>query len=55
MKAGFLAEVRRFDTREVPAPLAGPGEALIKVGACAFCGSDLHDAVSGWAAPDSGA
>lgn len=51
MKAGFLAAVRKFDTREVPAPVAGAGEALIKVKCCAFCGSDLHDAASGWAAP----
>lgn len=30
------------ELREVPDPLAGPGEVLIQVGAAAICGSDIH-------------
>ncbi len=27
---------------EVPYPIAGPGEVVIKVAACGICGSDVH-------------
>ncbi|MEE9274520.1 MAG: alcohol dehydrogenase catalytic domain-containing protein, partial [bacterium] len=32
----------RLALEERPRPRPGPGEALIEVGACAICGSDLH-------------
>lgn len=32
----------RIEPREVPLPAIGPGEALIRVEACGFCGSDIN-------------
>jgi len=37
----FLGD-RRCETREVPKPEPGPGEALIRIMASGICGSDLH-------------
>jgi len=42
MKAVVLEEPRRLVVRELPVPEIGPHEILIKVGACAMCGSDLE-------------
>lgn len=32
---------------EIPVPEPGPGEVLVRVGACGLCGTDLHLAVAG--------
>lgn len=42
MKALVLEQYRQFAYRDVPDPVAGPGEVLIQVAACGICGSDIH-------------
>jgi L-iditol 2-dehydrogenase len=42
MKALLLSKYRQLEMTEVPAPTAGVGEVLIRVGACGICGSDVH-------------
>ncbi len=42
MQAGLLREVGRFDVLEVPDPVAGPGEVLVRVAAAGICGTDRH-------------
>lgn len=41
MKACFLHAVGDLRYGDVPAPVPGPGEVLLRVGACGICGSDL--------------
>ncbi|TVR66926.1 MAG: L-threonine 3-dehydrogenase, partial [Spirochaetaceae bacterium] len=41
MKAAFLEDLKQLTVRETPVPLPGDREALMKVMACAVCGSDL--------------
>ncbi|MGH7388008.1 MAG: alcohol dehydrogenase catalytic domain-containing protein [Candidatus Rokuibacteriota bacterium] len=33
---------RRFTIDEVPAPVAGPGQVVVAVGAAGICGTDVH-------------
>lgn len=47
MKAAFLVDKNTYITNETPAPVLVENEALIKVAACGFCGSDVHDAAKG--------
>ena len=42
MKALVLVEYNNFELKEVPLPKIDPKEVLIKVKACAICGSDIH-------------
>ena len=42
MKALFLTEVGKTEVREVPKPVPGPGEVLLKIGMVGFCGGDLN-------------
>ena len=42
MRAAVFLGPNEMELREVPRPSAGPGEALIRVGACAVCGTDLR-------------
>jgi (R,R)-butanediol dehydrogenase/meso-butanediol dehydrogenase/diacetyl reductase len=43
MRAAVLLEERpRLEMADVAAPVAGPGEALLRVTGCGICGSDLH-------------
>ena len=42
MKALLLTEYKRLEIADVETPAAGPGEVLIRVGACGICGSDVH-------------
>ena len=42
MKALVLEEYGHFVYRDWPTPVPGPGEVLIRVKACAVCGSDVH-------------
>lgn len=43
MKAAVFTEVGRpLEVTEVPTPIPGPGEALIRVAGCGLCHTDLH-------------
>ena len=42
LKAAYLEETEKLSLREVPEPVAGPGEVLVKIEACGICGSDVH-------------
>ncbi len=42
MRAARLLEPGRMAVVEVPKPVAGPGDLLVKVEACGICGSDRH-------------
>jgi L-iditol 2-dehydrogenase len=43
MKALLLSEYNKLDiTDEMPRPLPGPGEVLVRIAACGICGSDVH-------------
>ena len=42
MKALVLSAYNQLDIADVPAPVAGPSEVLIRVEACGICGSDVH-------------
>lgn len=40
MKAAFHTGKKEISVREVPCPVPGPGEYLLRIEACAICGSD---------------
>jgi L-iditol 2-dehydrogenase len=42
MKAAVLEELERLVVKETPDPVIGPDDALVKVRACAVCGSDIR-------------
>lgn len=42
MKALVLTDYFKFEYKDVPVPEYGDDEVLVKVGACAICGSDVH-------------
>lgn len=42
MRVARLSEVGRLALTDEPAPVPGPGEALVRVAAVGLCGSDLH-------------
>ena len=43
MKALLLSEYNKLDiTHEMPRPVPGPGEVLVRIAACGICGSDVH-------------
>ena len=42
MKSLILTAYNHLEIAELPAPVAGPGEVLIRVEACGICGSDVH-------------
>lgn len=42
MKALLLTEYRKLEPADVPRPVPGPGELLVRVKACGICGSDIH-------------
>lgn len=41
MKAALFEDINKISVKEVPIPKVGPRDALIRVKACAICGSDL--------------
>jgi L-iditol 2-dehydrogenase len=49
MKALLLSQYRRLEIAELPVPLVGDDEILMRVAACGICGSDVHgyDGASG--------
>lgn len=42
MKAVVIEQPGTIVVKDVPTPKIGPGEVLVKVGACGICGTDLH-------------
>lgn len=42
MKALVLKEYGKFSYEDVPIPQAGPEDVLVRIKACAICGSDVH-------------
>ena len=42
MKALVLREYNQLEIQDMPTPSYGPGDVLIRVRACAICGSDVH-------------
>jgi (R,R)-butanediol dehydrogenase/meso-butanediol dehydrogenase/diacetyl reductase len=42
MKAAIFRGIGQIEVADVPRPEAGPGEALVRVGYCGICGSDLE-------------
>ncbi|HVT98932.1 MAG TPA: galactitol-1-phosphate 5-dehydrogenase [Acidobacteriaceae bacterium] len=42
MKALVLTESRQFELKDVPQPVPGPGDVLIRIAGCGICGSDVH-------------
>ena len=49
MKALLLSQYNQLDIADLPAPVPGPEEILVRVAACGICGSDVHgfDGTSG--------
>lgn len=47
MKAAVFEDIERIVVREVPDPVCGPGDAVLRVHACGICGSDLRSFCSG--------
>lgn len=41
MRAAFVHGPKDVRLEEIPVPVAGPGEAIVKIAACGICGSDL--------------
>jgi L-iditol 2-dehydrogenase len=42
MKALLLSQYKHFEIAELPEPVPGRGEILVRVAACGICGSDVH-------------
>jgi L-iditol 2-dehydrogenase len=42
MRAGVLCDVARVEVRDVPQPVAGPHEVVVRVSAVGLCGTDAH-------------
>ena len=42
MKALVLSKYKHLEITDMPTPVPGPGEVLLRVAACGICGSDAH-------------
>ncbi len=42
MKALLLSEYKHLEVKNVPIPVPGPHDVLVRVAACGICGSDVH-------------
>jgi L-iditol 2-dehydrogenase len=42
MKALLLSRYKHLEIVDLPEPVPGPGEVLVRVAACGICGSDIH-------------
>ena len=42
MKALLLSRYKHLEIVDLPEPVLGPGEVLVRVAACGICGSDIH-------------
>jgi len=48
MKVIRVHESGRYALDDVPEPVAGPNDVIVRVGACGVCGSDVHFVRHGW-------
>jgi (R,R)-butanediol dehydrogenase/meso-butanediol dehydrogenase/diacetyl reductase len=48
MAAAVLSEGAQITVEQRPVPVPGPGEALVEVGWCGICGTDLHFVFDGY-------
>ena len=42
MRAAYLVKPGRFELREVPVPVPGPDEVLVRIARTGICGTDMH-------------
>ncbi len=42
MRAAYLVEPGKFELRDVPRPVPGPDEALVRIARTGICGTDIH-------------
>ncbi|MGI9252704.1 MAG: alcohol dehydrogenase catalytic domain-containing protein, partial [Thermomicrobiales bacterium] len=42
MLAVVVEQPHAVSVRDIPYPVAGPGDVVVKVGACGICGTDVH-------------
>jgi len=42
MRAVFIEKPHSYKMKDMPEPKPGPGEVVVRVKACSFCGSDIH-------------
>src|SRR5450755_2795225 len=42
MKALQLTKYNHLEMQDLPVPIPGPNEILVRVAACGICGSDVH-------------
>jgi L-iditol 2-dehydrogenase len=42
MKALLLSEYKHLEVKNIPIPVPGPHDVLVRVAACGICGSDVH-------------
>ena len=42
MKALLLSRYKHLEIVDLPEPVPGPGEVLVRIAACGICGSDIH-------------
>jgi 2-desacetyl-2-hydroxyethyl bacteriochlorophyllide A dehydrogenase len=53
MAAAVFRGPRQLTVEQRAVPMPGPHEALVEVGHCGVCGTDLHFVLDGWATPGS--
>jgi len=52
MKAVRIHEAGRYAIDDIPEPVAGPNDVIVRVAACGVCGSDVHFVRHGWLQPN---
>ncbi|GAA3861027.1 hypothetical protein GCM10022381_01740 [Leifsonia kafniensis] len=51
MKSVFVTGPGKLEILEVPDPVIGPNDLLVKMMACGICGADPHSLHDGWVVP----
>lgn len=47
MRVGLVTGLRKVEIREMPEPQPQPGKAVVEIGYCGICGTDIHAYLSG--------
>jgi (R,R)-butanediol dehydrogenase/meso-butanediol dehydrogenase/diacetyl reductase len=47
MRVGLVTGLRQVEIREMPEPVPEPGKAVVEIGYCGICGTDIHAYQSG--------